>query len=99
MTKFVVLARQRSPRDEGWLGWLTHSEQEAHNAEAAIRAAYMKDSEGVLEMVAIPARSWKPQPIRTETSTRVVLGSTEQTPATPDPPPQSGSAPTEKESA
>lgn len=74
MTRFVVLAQIQAPRDPAWQGWQEHSEQEAHSAEAAIKAAYMKSSDQVLAMVAVPARSWRPQTIRTETVKRVVLG-------------------------
>jgi len=75
VTKFQVLAKRKTETAFD-PGWNEHSEQEAHNADAAIRAAYMKSSDRVLAMVAIPARSWKPTPIRIETVTKVVLGDT-----------------------
>jgi hypothetical protein len=71
MTKFQILARF----DDEDKGWFERGIEEAHNAEAAVKASYMKNSKGrILAMVAVPARSWKPTPIRTETVTKVVLG-------------------------
>lgn len=72
MTKFQILCRTNKH------GWATNGAEMAHNAEAAVKASYMKrpDPE-ILEMVAIPFRSWKPTPIRTETVTKVVLGDTQ----------------------
>jgi hypothetical protein len=72
-TKFQILVKYR----DGDGGWSEHGTEEAHNAEVAVRSNYLKnvaDSSQVLAMVAVPARSWKPTPIRTETVTRVVLG-------------------------
>lgn len=72
MTRFQILAKTESA------GWTERGTEEAHNAEAAVKASYMKNSSGgVTKMVAVPARSWKPQTIRTETTQRVILGDPE----------------------
>lgn len=69
MTRFVILRAGKGT------GWYEAGLQEAPNAEAAVKAAYLKkpDAETVA-MVAVPARSWKPTSIRTETVQKVVLG-------------------------
>jgi hypothetical protein len=74
VTRFQVLAQLK---DRG-SGWHPYSVEEAHSVEKAIKLAYMKRPEEVLAMVAVPERSWKPQTIRTETQTRVVLGGAEK---------------------
>lgn len=56
---------------------LVHTEIEAHNAAAAIRAhaeALGGDATGTY--VAVPSRSWKPTPVTVETTTQIKLGDT-----------------------
>lgn len=75
MTKFKILFRDGS----GY--WNEHDEREAHTAEQAVKASYLKKPDGaIVEMVAIPMRSWKPTPIRTETVQKVVLGGDDEPP-------------------
>jgi hypothetical protein len=69
VTRFQILATFR-----GENGWHERGQEEAHSAEQAVKASYMKDSEGVLAMVAVPLRSWRPQAIRTETVRKILLG-------------------------
>lgn len=72
MTRFQILAKTESG------GWTERGTEEAYNAEAAVKASYMKNSSGgVTQMVAVPARSWRPTQIRTETQTKVILGEPE----------------------
>lgn len=81
MTLFKLLVQTKGgsnpPTPEHmWKEWHTI---EAHSASAAIRNAYLKaPAEDVLAVVAVPERSWKPTAIRTETTTRVVLGDAEK---------------------
>lgn len=68
VTTFQILCRTKE-------GWKTNGIEEAHNAEAAVKASYLKRPDpAILEMVAVPGRSWKPTKIRTETVTKIVLG-------------------------
>jgi hypothetical protein len=76
MTKYVVLVKKQAGFFEEF------AVEEAGNAEQAARTAYMKNTPDsqVVAIVAVPERSWKPTPVRTETVSRVVLGEA------PDPP-------------
>jgi hypothetical protein len=81
MTKFKLLVQKNhagGTMPEAWHEW---REEEASGAAAAIRKAYMRgDTQDVLAVVAVPARSWKPTPVRTETVSRVVLGEAPEPP-------------------
>ena len=70
VTKYQILAREGDT-----VNWTIQDEVEAANVDAAIRDWYMRYTPvNVTAVVAVPSRSWKPTPIRTETKTRVVLG-------------------------
>lgn len=68
MTRYVVLQQD----DSGF--WSEITEIEAHTADQAATNAYMKNPVNVRAIVAVPKRSWRPTPIRTEVKTKVVLG-------------------------
>lgn len=71
MTKFVILIK-----DDTGGRWRRDGVVEAHNAEAAIRNSYLKRPESsIVEMVAVPERSWRPQAIRSEPQPpKLILG-------------------------
>lgn len=61
MTSFQILTRD----DSG--SWRERGTEEAHNAKSACERSYLKDPDGaVTAIVAVPSRSWRPQPIRLE---------------------------------
>jgi hypothetical protein len=82
VTRFQILYKDADKPD--W--WIERGTEDAHSAKAAVRQAYLKKPSSIAVMVAVPARSWKPTPIRTETVTKVVLG--ERPPPTEKPPPK-----------
>jgi hypothetical protein len=70
VTRYQLLCRLNG--NGGWQIWRV---EEAHSAEAAISKAYLRESkQAIVAAVAVPAKSWKPQAIRTETVTKVHLG-------------------------
>lgn len=73
MTNFVVLYRSA---DDDHAGWRERGNVEAHNAEAAVRASFLKNpAGGITSMVAVPERSWRPVAIRTEKQPdKLILG-------------------------
>ena len=68
MTSYMVLSLDTEGK------WTELTPVVTHSAREAVQKAYMKQPHDCVAIVAVPARSWKPTPIRTETTTRVVLG-------------------------
>jgi hypothetical protein len=66
-TTYIVLRRDGP-------GWLPQGSQEAGSPAAAIRRAVADTVNPGDEYVAVPARSWKPVTVRTETKTVLHLG-------------------------
>jgi hypothetical protein len=76
VTSYLVLttstAGEKTP-------WLERDIVEASSAEAAMRNWYMRQTpQEVVAIVAVPARSWKPMPVKVETRQRIVLGGAEK---------------------
>jgi hypothetical protein len=71
VTSFVLLTRQDSSKQ-----WTEAGILEAHSAAQAMRDGYLRlpNKSNVVAVVAVPVRSFRPTPIRTETVTKVVLG-------------------------
>ena len=72
MTSYVVLSQ--GGRDGDAELWRELDTVSARSASEAVHKVYMAKPHDCAAIVAVPARSWKPTPIRTETTTRVVLG-------------------------
>jgi hypothetical protein len=68
-TTYIVLRRDDDGGGIAVDRWQTDSRVEAVSAEAAIRKAEPKAG----TYVAVPARSWKPVTVRTETTTTIRL--------------------------
>jgi hypothetical protein len=64
-TTYIVLRRSQPTEND----WKLDSTVEATSADAAIRKANPKDG----LYVAVPARSWRPVTVRTETTTTIRL--------------------------
>ena len=69
MTSYVVLTLNDQAQ------WKELATVDAHSSKEALHKAYMAEPHDCRSIVAVPARSWQPQKIRTETKTRVVLES------------------------
>jgi hypothetical protein len=73
-TTYIVLLRATRPDDvpgSAKFVWCEHDTVEASSAESAIRKAIAGTSGGLF--VAVPARSWRPVTVRTETQTVIRL--------------------------
>jgi hypothetical protein len=68
-TTYIVLRRDEDGGGIAVDRWQTDATVEASSAEAAIRKAMPKDG----LYVAVPARSWRPVTVRTETTTTIRL--------------------------
>lgn len=80
-TGYVMLAATvlLGPGDEKAEAWKVHGDTIlAKSADAAVRIAAAGLSEQELKagqtLVAVPARSWKPVPVKTKTETTLVIG-------------------------
>jgi hypothetical protein len=76
VTSYLVLTRNK---DHDGAEWTERDIVEASSEEAAKRNWYMRHTpQEVVAIVAVPARSWKPQPVRVESKPRIVLGGPEK---------------------
>lgn len=75
MTSYKVLRHSKDAETEG--SWTEAGEAEAVSADAAIQAVAAKLSPSASfdgdQYVAVPARSWNPATVQTETNPRVKL--------------------------
>jgi hypothetical protein len=67
-TTYIVLRAIDGPEGD----WLEYAKRDASSADAAIRKA-LETHPADGRFVAVPARSWKPVTVRTETTTTIRL--------------------------